>query len=255
MKTKFTLLTALIFIALLATTHAELRVWTDEAGKTIEAEHVRTLTDEVVLRKSDGTELRVSLETLSERDRKYAILQTPPRIDISVSVDTDRSNTGYGNRRSAQVQEEMISVEAKIRKSSSAPYEAPLRAELYIIGSPEQKDGYVILDKRTERFSFTTENDNQHIFDSRDIKLKQLETGREQGVEYKGYLIAVRDKSRGVISLKCSKLGYEKNAEAIMAGEKGTMFDGDFKEVGQKTMEEIRTPNKPKKKTVPGRRF
>ncbi|MDF7825864.1 SHD1 domain-containing protein [Pontiellaceae bacterium B12227] len=255
MKTTSTALTLLILTALLATAHAELRIWTDENGKTIEAEHVRTLTDQVVLRQADGSEIRVSLDTLSDRDRKYAILQTPPRIEISVAVDADRSNTGYGNRRSVQVQEETVTVEAKIRKSSSAPYEAPLRAELYVIGSPEQKDGYVILDKQLERFFFSTENDNQHSFDSRDIKLRQMESGRQIGVEYKGYLIAVRDKNHDVISLKCSKLEYEKNAEAIMAGKKGSIFDGDFNEFDQKDKEEMKQMNKTKKKLLPGRRF
>lgn len=222
-------LTFILITAVLGSALAELRVWTDLNGQTIEAEHVRTLSDQVVLKQSDGTEIRVSLDTLSERDRKYAILQTPPRINISVSIDNDRTNTGYGNRRSIQVQEESISVKATFRKSSSSPYEAPLRAELYLIGSPEQKDGYVILDKRAEHFSFSTENKNQHVFESRDIKLKQLEVGREIGIEYKGYLVAVRDKTGEVISLKCSKLTFEKNAVTIMAGKKGSMYDGEFK--------------------------
>lgn len=234
MKIRTIVLSVVLLISALNVARAELRVWTDENGKKIEAEHVRTLTDQVVLRQSDGSEIRVSLDTLCERDRRYAILQTPPRIDISVSTDTDRSNTGYGNRWSIQVQKESISVEASIRKSSSAPYEAPLRAELYLIGSPEQQDGYVILDKRAEPFSFSTENKNQHVFESRDIKLKQLEVGREIGIEYKGYLVAVRDKTGEVISLKCSKLDFEKNAETIMAGKKGSMYDSEFKPIKKK---------------------
>jgi hypothetical protein len=232
---------------------AELRVWTDQNGKTIEAEHVRTLTNTVVLRQVNGFEIRISLDTLSERDRQYAILQTPPRIEISVASDTDRSNTGYGGRRSIQVQEETVSVEVKVRKSSSAPYEAPLRAEIYLIGSPENKEGFIILDKRIDQFSFSVDNGNQHVIQSRGIKLKQIESGRQIGVEYKGYLVAIVDKSNEILQLKCSKLDYEKNAAAIMAGEKGTMFNGRFEELDQN--QEIRSPTDAPKKPVAGRRF
>ncbi|MDF7809365.1 SHD1 domain-containing protein [Pontiellaceae bacterium B12219] len=232
---------------------AELRVWTDKNGKTIEAEHVRTLTNTVVLRRVNGSEIRISLDTLSERDRRYAILQTPPRIDISVASDTDRSNTGYGGRRSVQVQEESVSVEVKVRKSSSAPYEAPLRAEIYLIGSPENKEGYIILDKRTERFFFSAQNGNQHVIQSREIKLRQIESGRQVGVEYKGYLVAIIDKSNEILQMKCSKLDYEKNAAAIMAGETGTMFDSRFEVVNEKKA--MRTPGEAPKKPIAGRRF
>lgn len=231
MNTKAKLLTILSVLAVIGGAQAELRIWTDENGTTIEAEHVRTLSDKVVLRQADGTEMRVSLDTLSERDRKYAILQTPPRIEISVSTDADRSNTGYGNRRSVQVQEETVSVEVRIRKSSPSPYEAPLEAELYLIGTPENIDGYIILDKRREKFSFTADAKNEHTFESKGIRLKQLEAGRQMGIEYKGYLIAVKDRTGEVLSIKCSKLNFEKNAEAILAGEKGTKFDADFKEI------------------------
>lgn len=232
---------------------AELRVWTDVNGKTIEAEHVRTLSDIVVLRQADKTEIRVSLDTLCERDRQYAVLQTPPRIDISVSADADRSNTDYGNRR--MVQEETVSVQVKIRKSSPAPYEAPLTAELYLIGLPEQKEGYYILDKSTEHFSFSSENNYQHIMVSSDIKLKTMETGREKGVEYKGYLVAVIDKEGQVLQLKCSKLDYEKNSKAILAGEKGTSYDGEYKIIQRKQKKPSRNPDTFKKKLMPGRRF
>jgi hypothetical protein len=75
------------------------------------------------------------------------------------------------------------------------------------------------------------------------------------GVEYKGYLIAVRDKNGDILSLKCSKLDYEKNAKAIMAGDKGTTFDAEFTQVGQKSQEDNRKPNKQNKKPLPGRRF
>lgn len=254
MNTKVRLLTFLSMLALIGGARAELRIWTDKTGKTIEAEHVRTLSDKVVLRQADGTEIRVSLDTLSERDRKYAILQTPPRIEISVSTDADRSNTGYGNRRGVQVQKETVSVEVKIRKSSPSPYEAPLEAELYLIGALENIDGYIILDKQREKFSFTADANNEHTFESQDVSLKQLEAGRQMGIDYKGYLIVVKDQTGGVLSMKCSKLAFEKNAEAILAGGKGAKFDADFKVVEPRRKKTGKAENS-KIYTLTGRHF
>lgn len=216
---------------------SDLRVWTDTTGKKIEAEHVRTLDDKVILEKSDGTEVRVSLDTLSERDRRYAILQRPPRLDISVSPKIDRSNKGSSADRGpgAQVQKELVVVDVKIKKSSSAPYEAPLRAELYVLGQQEQKEGYVVLSQKASRFLFKPDTGYTHEFSSADIKLKQLERGKQIGIEYAGYLVAVRDKIGDIVELKCSKLDFEKNAEAILGSKKGTQFDRDFNDVELKS--------------------
>jgi hypothetical protein len=235
--------------------HAELRVWTDSKGKSIEAEHVRTTTDKVVLRQSDGTELSVSLDTLSEKDRRYAILLAPPRIDISVSTDVDRSNKGYSRNvgPGMQVQQETIVAEVNIRKSSSAPYEAPLVSEVYLIGRPEQTDHYVILERADSRFRFTTENKNEHTYSSSDVSLKQVESGRSTGLEFEGYLAVVRDKTGTILEMKCNKLDFQKNAEAILGSRRGTVFDEDFNPVDRK--EAKREANKDRKYRVPGRRF
>ncbi len=230
MKTKMTVTVVALTALLLGTAQAELRVWTDKSGKTIEAEHVRTLTDQVVLRQADGTELRVSLNTLSERDRKYAVLQTPPKITINVSTDTDRTNKGFGG--SFQMQQEDIQAEVTIKKTSSAPYEAPLRAVLILIGEPEQSGHSIILEKQMERFNFTQGSEVR--FESGKISLRQLESGYDRGVEYKGYVVAVMDKNGDTLGIKCSKLAYEKNAKALLAGSRGTVFDEDYKVVGRK---------------------
>ena len=244
MKVKRSIVCLVLTAMLIGSVHAELRVWTDKSGKTIEAEHVRTLTHQVVLRQADGTEIRVSLDTLSERDRKYAILQTPPRISIHVSTDTDRSNTGV-NRRT-QIQEEEIQAEVTIEKTSSSPYEAPLRSTLVLIGETEQSGHSIILENRNEPFSFTEGSEVR--FESGKISLRQVESGVERGVEYKGYMVAVVDKTGEILELKCSKLEYEKNAEALLSGARGTVYDEDFKVVGQKRKpSEKNQPNKPKK--------
>lgn len=237
---------------------AEMRLWTDSEGDTIEAEHVRTLGDSVVLRQKDDAEIKVSLDALSERDRKYALLLAPVRIDITVSPKTNRKNKGYGAGHGGgfQVQEESIVAEVGIRKSSSAPYEAPLVAEICLIGKAEQHDGYIVLDHGTSKFRFSADNKNEHAFSSGIINLTQFEGGVQKGVEYEGYLVVVKNLEGEVISFKCNKLEFEKNAAAIMGAAKGSLFDGDFNPVDREALRrDGAIPEKRDKRRLPGRRF
>ncbi len=249
-------LVAMLLFGVTVSAMAELREWKDQKGKVILAEHVATIGDRVVLRLEDGTEMKVSLNTLSQKDHRYAVLLTPPRIEISVSAKVDRTNTGIGRglvRGGAQVQEETVKATVTLKKSSPAPYEAPLQAIVYLLGHSAEHDGYVVLDRATSRFFFTTENKNQHTFSSEEISLKQLQAGVEMGVEYKGYIAVVRDKQGSKIAMKCSKLDFEKNADAIIGSKKGTVFDKDFKPVDLEKAK--REKQKEKKFQAPGRRF
>jgi hypothetical protein len=233
---------------------AEMRVWTAQSGKTVEAEFVRTTGDKVVLRKTDGSEIKVPLDALSEKDRRYAVLQAPPRIEISVAADVDRSNkTGGSNRGSGlQLQQETIVAKVKVEKASPAPYVAPLEAEVYLIGHVEQTDNYIILDHTKSGFSFSGENANEHAFESMEVNLRQLESGQQMGVEYRGYLAVVQDKAGNILEIKTNKLDFQRNADAIMGSKRGDAFDENFNPVNRK---ESREQEKPRRRPFPGRRF
>lgn|GEM_PF-6713818 len=187
----------------------------------------------MVLRSKDGAEIRVSLNTLSEKDRRYAILQAPPRVAIEVSIDTDRDNKGGDGLRGGgvQIQTESIQAEVTIKKTRPAPYEAPLNGELYLMGSPEHQEVYVVLSRTAATFQFSAENKYAHTFSAKPVNLRQLEASRQTGVEYKGYLAVVTDRTGAILELKGSKRDFRENAEAIMGSECGTVFDEAFAEV------------------------
>ena len=90
------LISAVLVLGLNYSATAEMRIWTDQNGKTIEAEHIRTMDDKVILKMADEVEIKVSLDTLTEKDRKYAILMAPPRVEINVATQTDRDNKAVG---------------------------------------------------------------------------------------------------------------------------------------------------------------
>lgn len=250
---------AMVVCCICATVTAEYRIWEDTSGKTMDAEYVTSVDGKVVLRKTDGSEIRVSLDSLCENDQRYVMLKQPPSMEIAVSTKVDRENTGQGGdfrRDNFQVQAETIQVDVAFRKKSTKPYGAELKAEIYVIGQRERDGSYIILDLTKSTFVFTPENKNLHTVSSPNINLKQLEGGRQFGLEYRGYLVAVKDVSGQVVSMKCSKLDFEKNAAVILACVRGDMLSNDFKPVEKKEGDNRSSSDGTNyKQRVPGRRF
>jgi hypothetical protein len=229
MKTtkNITTIAALAATFILSSAMAELRIWTDATGKTIEAEQVQVLNNQVVLRLVDQREIKVSLDSLCTEDRARAMLNQPPTLDIKVSAKTSRSNsslrdTGRASRR--QVQEESIGVDVRIQKRGSAQYEAELTAKLYVIG--ERNNSYEILNETESKFEFSKESGTEHIFSSSPITVEKLE-GRGPGVEYKGYLLVITDSQGEVVELKSSNGTLQHATETILAARGETQPDTD----------------------------
>ncbi|MCF7817012.1 MAG: hypothetical protein K9M54_03930 [Kiritimatiellales bacterium] len=259
MNSKICSVLGLLLVSLLQGGFSEYRMWTDVGGKQLEAEFVRVVDEKVVLLKRDGSELKVSLDSLNTKDRKYAVLQAPPRIEIKVSTDTDRDNKALGDGyygRGFQIQKEAVQLEVTLAKTSPAPYEAPLVSEVYLIGQSGERDGYVILERTQSKFRFTTENKNQYTYSSGRAKLQQLEAGKQIGVEYKGYLAMVKDRTGQMLAMKCSKLEFEKYAKVILAAQRGDLFDEEFNPVehGPEGQNHDSIGNRARNK-LPGRRF
>lgn len=211
-----------------STAGAESRIWTDTSGKTIEAEQVKVLNEQVILRLTNGREIRVSLDSLSAADREAAMLAQPPALDLKVSAKTTRSNSslrsaGPGSR--VQVQEESTQVSVVVKKTSSASYELPLNTVLYVIG--EGGNGQLeILDKVSETFSYS---DKSQAFDFKsDVFETAKAEGNERRVEYKGWLVTVLDPSGEVIAIKSSSREYAENVETLIASNETTVRDSDY---------------------------
>lgn len=230
MKATMTIRTlAALTAAVVSTTAlAEARVWTDVKGKTIEAEQVKMLNDQVLLRLSDGREIKVSLESLSVADRSAAMLNQPPTLELKVSSKTSRSNSslrdaGRGSR--VQIEEESTQVSVAVQKTSSAPYELPLNAVLYVIG--EWGGGQLeVLDKVSKTFSYS---EKSQAFELKSAAFESMKRQNgERRTEYKGWLVMVLDPNGEIISIKSSSREYTEHAEKLMAANKGTALDSDY---------------------------
>lgn len=226
--------------------HAETRIWKDKEGNEVEAELVKVSGSDVYLRSPDGKELKkVKLEDLSPKDQKYAQINTPPKLRLSVSVNTDRRNESHNfdRRHSLTVQKEEVQCEATVEKASSDPYEPKLKAILFTFGTVERKDLYVVLDRTLSPFSFGGEAGNTHRFEGGEINLRQTEfssADSARGVEYEGYVLLVVDVKGNLLDVKGSRSFFEKNVEKLNAMKRGDLFDEDFNLVTRKEKKEER---------------
>lgn len=234
-----TVLAALTTTFVYSSAHAESRIWTDTAGKTIEAEQVNVLNDQILLRLMDGREIKVSLDSLSEADRRTAMLNQPPTLDLKVSAKTSRSNSSMGavGRRSrVQIEEESTQVTVAVQKTSSAAYELPLNAVLYVMG--EQGEGQLeVVNKVSTTLTFS-ERGQAFELKSDAFESRKREAG-ERRTEYKGWLVTVLDSSGEVIAIKGSHREYMENANELLAANEGALLDSDFSALQPQTGTEV----------------
>ena len=77
-----------------ATLHA--RPW-KEAGsdRTLEGDYVRTEGDQVVIRKSGGSTIKIAVSKLSEEDQKFVASQAPAKEEASADKDVFKWETDF----------------------------------------------------------------------------------------------------------------------------------------------------------------
>lgn len=206
-----------------STALAEFRVWTDVKGKTIEAELVDILNNQVVLRLTNHREIQVSLDTLSAEDRSLAMLSRPPVLEIDVSAETERSNASIyqaGRTGRIQIQKASTVLSVDVLKTSSAVYEEPLKAVVCVIGQRGEKSG-VVLDKVTETFSYKgTASEFKFLTDE---YTSETRGDSITGEVYQGWFVAVYDSAGTVVASKGSAKEFEENAAEFAGMAQGTL--------------------------------
>ncbi|MDF7825817.1 SHD1 domain-containing protein [Pontiellaceae bacterium B12227] len=208
------IMTAMLSTLLTSIAEAELRTWTDSRGNTIEAELLENMNGQVTLKKADGNETHISISNLSADDQKYVLVNSPPKIEISVSEMTDRKNQGFSfeneNDSSAdtdyQVQTTSSSYKVTLKKSGTIPYREPINAELYVFGYIKQDDAFVLLNKTVKKFTFNEgDTKDKFVFTSDPVTTKNLQGNRSKGTAYHGNMVVLVDHKGRVFNTKGSR--------------------------------------------------
>ncbi|MDF7801720.1 SHD1 domain-containing protein [Pontiellaceae bacterium B1224] len=204
---------AALSILLSATAQTEIRTWTDSRGNTIDAELLENMNGEVTLQKENGQEVHISISDLSGKDQKYVLVNSPPKIDISVSAVTDRKNKGFtveaensDNNQDMQIQTTSSSYKVTLKKSGTIPYDHPIQAELYVFGYKKQEDSFVLLSKTIKKFTYG-EGDvkDKFIFTSDQVTTKDLQGGTKSGTAYFGNMVVLVNDKGHVFEVKGSR--------------------------------------------------
>ncbi|MDF7799450.1 SHD1 domain-containing protein [Pontiellaceae bacterium B1224] len=229
MKTTIkTTLAALTLAIFSISVNAESRVWTDAKGKTIEAELVQVLNNQVELQLANGHKIKVSLATLSAEDRQWAMLSHPPTLELNVSAKTELATSSLfqvGRSSRIQIKKETTVVKVDVMKLSDAAYEEPLKAVLFVMGQHDDKTG-VVLDKITTTFAYTgADKEFKFVTDAYESENRD---GAISGKDYKGWLMAVFDTNGEIVAMKSSEPKYSKNAVALLEAEKGAVLTAAY---------------------------
>lgn len=223
------IMTATLSILFSSAAHAELRTWTDTYGNKIEAELVENYNGTVTLMNAEGKEAQISISELCSDDQKFVLVNTPPKISINVNKVTNRQNKGFSFEnpnnsaydRDVQVQTTSRSFRVTLEKGS-IPYDKPIQAEIYVVGFKKGADEFVLLSKTVKAVDFNQpDSKNKFSFVSEESQTKDLQGGRNVGVEFHGYLVVLVDEKGRVFEKRASRSKMEQHAALIRRAKVG----------------------------------
>jgi len=206
---------------------AEMRMWTDKKGNSIEAEFVKIIAGKVILKTPAGKQLKVPQSGLSSADQTYLANAVPPKIDIDVDIDRDRKkiSESLGYTRTS----EKIKGHVTLTKKNRDPCSRTFSAYLYIFDEGISDKEVRVLDKSKHKFSF--EHQKKISFDGNQSKVEYTKYDSDYyhstnlGKKYAGYLVVVEDDKGKIICVKGSRPLYENKASQIRKTTKGSLLD------------------------------
>ena len=178
------------------------RLWTLNNGKSMEAEYVMKMGDKVVLKKGNGRKVKIPFDELSEEDHDYLMLANPPPLKITFLKDLERfkfQNLPLLIERDIPVYTEFTGG-VKIRKDTRKPYPRNLKVELFTIASERDGKNYILMERTEGSFIPTEENDGTFELWGKGFYLRDYVNGRgdRRGEKLQGHMVLVTDE-RGVI--------------------------------------------------------
>jgi len=179
----------------------EMRTWTLEGGRAVEAGFVTLIGNKAVLKSMAGKVKKIPLEQLSGEDRTYIELASPPTFDINFSR-KDRQQIFSG--RYPRSPENQGSYGVRFKQTSPGYYNHELVADMFVIGRQNSRlvGKYILLDRQQTTFTATRENQRSHEFYS-DRKVL-LTGGIRQGCDYQGYLVTLTDARGETVAVETS---------------------------------------------------
>jgi len=185
----------------------EMRTWTLDDGKILDAGFVTVIGDKAVLTDSKGRQRKIPLDRLSIEDRVHTEFARPPKFNIDFSKQSSQTFfkespviPGYLPKHFDYV------FSAKLKQTSAGMYNHELKVEFFAIGEEIDGDNYILFDHQESRFTPNEENGRSHVFSGKTVPVREKTIdsygssvfGQRRGDKYGGYLVLVTDE-RGMI--------------------------------------------------------
>ena len=219
MKKGVKVLSSALFLLVFHAT-AEMRTWTSVKGDSIEAEYVSMFGGKVVLKTSEGKQLKVPLGGLCDADQEYLIGAIPPKLEITVDVDVDRDKQGNGF--TYETTEETCSISVTVKKINKEKSNRKFKVRVYLIAEAQRGPKRQLIGYEMYEFSFL----HQKIatFSASGGTASAHGYSWSRGFEYEGYLVCIEDEKGKIVSMKSNKNHYKKWVQNLKRANKNDLL-------------------------------
>lgn len=225
-------------VSLTLCARAEMRTWTSLSGKTIEAEYVKILFDDIILKDANGGELRLPVNQLSGEDLKYIELANPPElsVDFRKSANQDFVPTSPFNTVDPPI---LLTYRfgGRVKQKDAKSYEHPLKMEIYTFTQQRydpnkyhliakiESEPFVLSGANDRRYEFMDANDFRLI--SYDLNVEWLNWQEPRGEKFAESLVLVLDERGEIIAYNTTKNWLYNNLEKLQELPVGAWLNDD----------------------------
>ncbi len=245
-----------IAVLLVTSVHGEVRVWTASNGKTIEAEYARKLFDDVVLKDTNGAELRVPIKELSAEDRKFIALANPPELSIDFMRSSKQEHidiSPFLRRLPPMVLYYQFG--ARVKQMDTQDYPYPVTIEVYAFSQQRydpdkyhliamnKSNPHILSEQKDRKYEFMPETRVKLL--KYEINVDFLAWRESRGEQYAECLVIVRDERGEVIAHNTTKNWLYDNFDKLEKLPLGAWLDNTCTRVHPTSPKDIRSGTPP----------
>ena len=188
-------------------------LWSLNDGQVFEADFVKVIARQAVVKNAKGKVIKIPLEALSSEDRSFVELSDPPELDINFTKKNRQKTFVMESHDADNIRPPEVRSHygVRLKQTSAGSYNHALKVELFAIGQERLGQKYILLDRQTTSFVPTKDNQRSHEFRSeREVVLENYEVDAEpRGETYSTYLITVTDERGEIIAFSGADWLYE----------------------------------------------
>jgi hypothetical protein len=219
-----------------------MRTWTPASGQTVEAEYVKILFDDIILKDANGGELRIPLADFSGEDLKYIELANPPKLslDFMKSAHQDFIPTSPFLAKDP-ITRLTYQFGGRVKQKDAKTYEHPLTMEIYAFTQQRyDPDKYHLISKfKTPPFVMSKANGRRYEYTypktypliTYELYVGYLNWREPRGETFAESLMLVRDERGEIIAYNTTKNWLYNNFDKLEELPVGAWLDKKCKRV------------------------